>query len=117
MNNRRSERWGPGDGRFPSEGVLPVDANEAVRGGWRGRCGEVDGREVHGMGLDGVPRGGGRGRCWGGGYGATSPAAGSVTGENPWRLVEELRRRVETLEGRLRGETTASDASPTPETR
>lgn len=117
MNSRRSDRWEwSGGGRCRRGGPPPVDASEVDWGGWRGWCRWADGEEVHGAGWDGVPRGGGRGRCWGGGYGATTPATRGAEAD-PWRLVEELRRRVETLEGRLQGETTAHDVAPTPETR
>ncbi len=117
MDSRKSDGWGWDGGRHRRGGPLPVEVNEVSQGGWRGGCRRANGEENHGAGWDGVPRGGGRGRCWGGGYGATAPVAGGAAEVDPWRLVEELRRRVETLEGRLQGETAAHDASPTPETR
>ncbi len=118
MNSRRSDAWGcGGGGRYRRGGPRAVDAAEVGRGGRRGCCGRTDGEEVHGAGWDGVPRGGGRGRCWGGGYGAPTPEARGAAEADRWRLVEELRRRVEALEGRPQGEPTTRDVSPTPEAR
>jgi hypothetical protein len=119
MNNRRSDGWGRrGGGGWRCGGPLPVEADNVGRGGGRGQCRLTGGEEFHGAGWDGIPRGGGRGRCWGGGYGyaMTATAAEGAAVENPWQLVEALRRRVETLEGRVR-EATPPGAPPAPDAR
>jgi hypothetical protein len=115
MNNRRSEHrgWG-GGGRFRHGGPIPVEPNEVERGGGRGWCRWGDHGEVHGVGFNGVPRGGGRGRCWGGGHGVTDEGR-SAAEAAPWRLVEELRRKVEALEQRLEGQSARHEPSPTPD--
>ncbi len=111
MNDRRSEHrdWG-GGGRFRHGGPILLEANEVVRGGWRGWCRWGD----HGVGFNGVPWGGGRGRCWGGGHGVTDEGR-SAAETTPWRLVEELRRKVEVLEQRLEGQPAGHEPSPTPD--
>ncbi len=97
MNARRGERAGVCGG--------------GNRRGWHG---PAEGGGTHGVGYDGVPRGGGRGRCNGGGHFAAPD--GVNQGDAPARrLVEDLRRQVENRERRLRGRATGRELLPAPD--
>ncbi len=67
------------------------------RGCWRA---EAEGHETRGMGFNGIPWGGGRGRCFGGGHEAAPRAP--IQGEaGAWPEMESLRKRVDELEKQL----------------
>jgi hypothetical protein len=68
---------------------------------------ETEGQEPRGMGFNGIPWGGGRGRCFGGGNevwpGAQIPGRGDA-----WSQVETLRKKVDELEKQLEAMRNAS---------
>jgi hypothetical protein len=73
----------------------------------RGRWQSSSAAGTIGVGQGGLPRGGGRGRCFGGGHGerviADAPGRGRCRrGQgSPWDLVAVLERRIADLEARV----------------
>lgn len=81
----------------------------------RGECVRqaIQGPKVQGMGVSGIPRGGGRGRCWGGSQASSAPQEGPQVSTLGSR-VEELIRKVEALEHRLAGTAQTHEATCEP---
>ncbi len=65
------------------------------------------------MGASGIPRGGGRGRWWGGSQASLAPKEGSPVSTLGSR-VEVLIRKVEALEDRLGSTVRTHEATPEP---
>lgn len=73
----------------------------------------IQGPEIQGMGASEIPRGGGRGRCWGGSQAGSAPQEGSQASTLGSR-VEALIRKVEALEHHLAGTAQTHEATREP---
>ena len=114
MDARRGERARVCGGGHRRGWHGPAEPVEADGTSGRGRCDRAESGGTHGAGYDGVPKGGGRGHCHGGGHIAAPD--GVNQGDAPARRpVEDLRRNVETTKHPLESQSPGREFLPEPD--